>query len=126
MKLKYIINPEENICEFHRELSIENIDQQISNDIAYLHCNIKFGNYNNQIFEPLNLVMYSNYKIILQISNSTLVDQYGRLPNETETPEECVIGEYDFFVGCLNNNVPLATVLENGINASILRGRHNI
>jgi hypothetical protein len=125
MKLEYIIEPD-SVCQYYRQLIITNIDWPILNECAYIHCNIVYGNLIKNEFTPLNLKMYPDYKIILIIANSTKVNFEGRLENETEKPEECILGEYDFFIMCLNNNVPLSTVLENGINASILRGRHNI
>jgi hypothetical protein len=70
--------------------------------------------------------MYPDYKIRLTISNTTKVDMMGRMENETENPELCVIGEYDYFIMGLENGIPISDILENGINASILRGRHNV
>ncbi len=127
MKLEYIIQPEENVCQFYRRLKITNIDWPIIMQCAFIHCSIEYGTLTKeQEFVPLNFTMYPNYTIQLIISNTTLVDMQGRLETETNKPEECIIGEYDFFVMCLENGIPLSQILENGINASILRGRHNV
>jgi len=132
MKLKYKINPEENVCQFYRQLTVSNIGWAIISSCAYINCEVTFGEYviNEEKIEeflPLNLQMYPNYKITLVMDNSTLVNPAnGNQVIDGESIEDCIMGEYDFFIMCLNNNVSLATVLESGINRSILRGRHNI
>jgi hypothetical protein len=128
MKLKYRIDPEEKVCPFHRQLTILNIDWAIIDNRAYIHCVIEFGNYNeSNEFTPLNLRLYSNYKIMLKIENTTLVNPItGGQEIDGELAENCTMGEYDFFIDMMNSNVHLSTILENGINRIILRGRHNI
>jgi hypothetical protein len=125
MKLQYIIQPD-SVCQYHRQLTITNIDWPIIIQCAFIHCSIEYGNLINKEFVPLNLAMYPNYSVKLIIANSTLVDLQGRMANETPNPELCVIGEYDFFIMGLEHGVPLSEILENGINVSILRGRHNV
>jgi hypothetical protein len=128
MKLIYLIQPD-SFCQYYRKLSINNIDWQMLNNIAYIYCNIEYGNYNEKtkLFETLGLIMYPNYKVILQISNSTLVNPAnGNQVIDGELAENCTMGEYDFFIDMMNSDVHFSTILENGINRIILRGRHNI
>lgn len=128
MKLKYKIEPEENVCPFYRQLTISSIDWAIIDSRAYIHCVIEFGKYDEtNKFTPLNLPLYPNYKIMLKIENTTLVNpKTGGQQIDGELKEDCTMGEYDFFIAMMNSNVHFSTILENGINRSILRGRHNI
>lgn len=126
MKLEYIIRPD-NICQFYRNLKITNIDWRTLDKIAYINCNIQFGNYSGDIFQPLELRIYPDYSIVLTIDNTTLVNPLtGEQIADGENEENCTLGEYDFFINSLNNNIPLNILLESGINRSILRGRHNV
>lgn len=127
MKLKYIIPPDD-FSLYHRELVLESIEWAIISSTAYLHIKIEYGNYDsvNDIFQPLNLKQLSSYKLVLIIDNTTLVNPLtGGLVADGENEEDCTLGEYDFFVSSLNK-VPLATLLELGINRTIARGRHNV
>jgi hypothetical protein len=128
MKLQYRIDPEKNGCPFHRQLTITNIDWAIINNVAHIHCSIEFGSYNeDNEFTPLSQAMYPKYKIVLKLENTTLVNPLnGKQAIDGELEADCTFGEYDFFIMMLNNKIPLNTVLEDGINRSILRGRHNI
>ena len=128
MKLKYKIEPEENVCPFYRQLTISSIDWAIINNVAHIHCEVEFGGYNeSNEFVPLNQAMYPKYKVVLKLENTTLVNpKNGKQVLDGELEADCTFGEYDFFIMMLNNSVPLNTVLENGINRSISRGRHNI